>query len=51
MSQVADDSYTDSSSIIANLIGEWGLIGMVPGCIGFEPGQECLRLTIGPELI
>lgn len=51
MSQVADDRYTDSSSIIANLIGDWGLIGMVPGWIGFEPGQICLRLTIGPELI
>lgn len=51
MNQVNDDSFTDSSSIIANLIGEWGLIGMVPGWVGFESGQECIRLTIDSNKI
>ncbi len=49
--QLNDDHFTDPSIIIANLIGEWGLIGTVPGWTGFEPGQECFRLTIGSDLI
>ena len=51
MNQVNDDRFTDSSRVIENLIGEWGLIGIVPGWVGFETGQECIRLTIGSELI
>lgn len=46
MSQVNDQRLLDSSTIVSNLIGEWGLIGVVPGWIGFEPAQECIRLTI-----
>jgi len=49
--QLNDDPLADSATIVANLIGEWGLIGMVPGWIGFEAGQECFKLTISPELI
>lgn len=46
MREVTDISIKESSRIIENLIGEWGLIGVVPGWIGFETGEECIRLTI-----
>lgn len=40
------DHLTDSTQIVNNLIGEWGLIGVLPGWMGFETGQECIKLTI-----
>jgi len=51
MIQLNKNHLTDSLSIASNLIGEWGLIGTVPGWFGFETGQECFKLTISPEKI
>lgn len=51
MKEVNDNRFTDSIKIVNNLIGEWGLIGILPGWVGFETGQECFRLTIDSELI
>lgn len=51
MNQVNENRFTDSLSITENLIGEWGLIGIVPGWFGFETGQECFRLTIDADQI
>lgn len=51
MSEANDDRFTAASTITANLIGQWGFIGMVPGWIGFEAGQECIRLTIDSDWI
>lgn len=51
MIQLNDDGLTDSSRIVDNLIGEWGLIGTVPGWVGFETAQNCFKLTISSDLI
>ena len=51
MDQVDDDKLTDHSIIIDNLIGQWGLIGTVPGWGGFETGQACIRLIIESNTI
>ena len=51
MKQGNDNRFTDSTMIVENLIGEWGLIGIVPGWVGFESGQECFKLTIDYRMI
>ncbi|NNK90639.1 MAG: hypothetical protein HKO89_08540 [Saprospiraceae bacterium] len=51
INQVNENRLKDSLAITKNLIGEWGSIGVVPGWIGFEPGQECIRLTIDSDRI
>ena len=51
MKEINDKRLTDSISIVENLIGEWGLIGIVPGWFGFETGQECFKLTIDRDQI
>ena len=51
MEEVKNDRFTDSEMIVENLIGEWGLIGILPGWSGFETGQECFKLTIDANMI
>ena len=51
INQVKENRFTDSVRITGNLIGEWELIGIVPGWTGFETGQECFRLTIDADQI
>ncbi len=51
MSQVSDERLADSTTIAENLIGEWGLIGMVSEWFEFEVGQKCIKLTIDSDMI
>ena len=51
MAEVDEIRFTDSTTIVKNLIGEWGLIGKVPGWVGFEPGEACIRLSIDSDKI
>lgn len=51
MNQVNNEEFTDSTAIIENLIGEWGLIGVVSEWFEFEAGQECIKLTIDSNMI
>jgi len=52
MLEVREDALMDSLTIVENLIGEWGLIGVVPGWTNnLEPGESCLRLTITSDQI
>lgn len=51
MRQENDVRFTDSTSIVENLIGEWGLIGVQPGWTGFEIGEECIKLIISADKI
>jgi len=45
------DSFDNEEVILENLVGEWGLIGVVPGWRGFEPGAECIKLTIDTDSV
>jgi len=51
MNQVNNEEFADSTQIIENLIGEWGLIGVVSEWFEFEAGQECIKLTIDSNMI
>ena len=51
MNQANDEKLTDSTMIVENLIGQWGLIGLVSQWFEFETGQECIKLTIDANRI
>ncbi len=52
MLEVREDALMDSVRIVENLIGEWGLIGVVPGWTNnLQPGESCLQLTITSDQV
>lgn len=51
IAEVNNNSITDSLIISDNLIGEWGLIGVIPGWVAFEPERECIKLYVTADSI
>lgn len=51
MRAISMQQLESSNSIKENLLGDWGLIGIVPGWRKFKSGEKCLHLTITEDAI
>ncbi len=47
--KIYNNRYFDSSQVVNNLIGEWGLIGTELDIQGYNIGQFCYKLIIEPD--